>query len=507
MTTDDRNFSDLVRILKNRARPAALTALVVLVAASALVFLLPAVYESSATLLIEQMSMPADLTGGAGAQDYVEQRLQRTRQRVLTDENVEAFIKRYSLYEADLESTAIADRLAAFHANVFITPQVTGVIDPKSMRAADLTYAFNVGFRHSDPEITEQVANELANLFVSSSATQAREEAIREIEFAKSESERLASELREREARLTAFRVQHPGGLPDDRVRNQERAMQYERDRAMVDSDLRAARARQDLYLAQLRDTPRDSAVLDETGALVLRGADRLAAAQQELVAARAKYSEDHPDVRRLRREIAQLTAEASSSSTSAPTNPAYIQLQSQANAAAIEVRELTSRRAQISAQLSAAQCAVTLSPRLEEQYTDLVRDSEVIKAQYEQMRGQQASAELRSKVAGSAAAETYVLINPARVPEDPVQPDRFALMFLGIVLSIAAGFGTAFMLNATDATIRGTSDVVALAGAEPVAHVPAIRSRSELHRHQLATLALAGGIGAIILVLLFVAS
>ena len=70
------------------------------------------------------------------------------------------------------------------------------------------------------------------------------------------------------------------------------------------------------------------------------------------------------------------------------------------------------------------------------------MRDYEVIKTQYEQMRAQQATAELQSKVAGSAAAETYVLINPARVPEDPVQPDRLALMFLGIVLAIAAGLG-----------------------------------------------------------------
>ncbi len=43
--------------------------------------------------------MPAELTGGAGAQDYVEQRLQRTRQRVLTDENVKSLIERYTLYE------------------------------------------------------------------------------------------------------------------------------------------------------------------------------------------------------------------------------------------------------------------------------------------------------------------------------------------------------------------------------------------------------------------------
>jgi polysaccharide chain length determinant protein (PEP-CTERM system associated) len=501
MKTDDRSFSDLVRILKNRARPAAITSLAVLVVASALVFLLPAVYESSATLLIEQMSMPAELTGGAGAQDYVEQRLQRTRQRVLTDENVESFVERYSLYQ----STEMNDRLAEFNANVFITPQVTGVIDPKSMRAADLTYAFDVGFRHSDPEIAQKIANELSDLFVSSSAMQAKEEALREIDFAKAESERLASELREREARLTKFRLEHPGGLPEDRVRNQERAMAYERDRATVESDLRAARARQELYTAQLRDTPRDSPVLDETGQLVLRGADRLAAAQQELVAARAKYSEDHPDVRRLKREIAQLSSEASTSSGSGPTNPAYIQLQSQANAAAIEVRELTARRAQLSAELAAAQGAVSLSPRLEEQYTDLVRDYEVIKTQYEQMRSQQASAELRAKVAGSAAAETYVLINPARLPEDPIQPDRFALMFLGIVLSIAAGLGTAFMLNAADSTIRGTADVVALAGTEPFAHVPTIRSRMEIQRHRVANFALAGGIGVIVVVLLLV--
>jgi polysaccharide chain length determinant protein (PEP-CTERM system associated) len=501
MKTDDRSFSDLVRILKNRARPAAMTSLAVLVVASALVFLLPAVYESSATLLIEQMSMPAELTGGVGAQDYVEQRLQRTRQRVLTDQNVESFVQRYSLYE----STEMDDRLAEFHANVFITPQVTGVIDPKSMRAADLTYAFDVGFRNSDPEVAQKIADELSDLFVSSSAMQAKEEALREIDFAKAESERLASELREREARLTEFRLKHPGGLPEDRVRNQERAMAYERDRATVESDLRAARARQELYTAQLRDTPRDSPVLDETGQLVLRGADRLAAAQQELVAARAKYSEDHPDVRRLKREIAQLSAEASAGSSSGPTNPAYIQLQSQANAAAVEVRELTARRAQLSAELASAQGAVSLSPRLEEQYTDLVRDYEVIKTQYEQMRSQQASAELRAKVAGSAAAETYVLINPARVPEDPIQPDRFALMFLGIVLAIAAGLGTAFMLNAADSTIRGTADVVALAGTEPFAHVPTIRSRMEIQRQRVANFALAGGIGVIVVVLLLI--
>jgi succinoglycan biosynthesis transport protein ExoP len=281
--------------------------------------------------------------------------------------------------------------------------------------------------------------------------------------------------------------------------------MQYERDRATLDSDLRAARARLELYTAQLRDTPRDSPVIDETGQVVLRGADRLAAAQQELVAARAKYSDDHPDVRRLRREIAQLSSDASANPTSAPTNPAFIQLQAQANAAAIEVRELSARRGELSAQIASAQGDVTLSPRLEEQYTDLVRDYEVIKAQYEQMRSQQATAELQSKAASGTAAETYVLINPAMTPDDPVQPDRLALMFLGIVLAIASGLGVAFLLNMTDSTVRGSGDIVALAKSEPFAHVPVIRSKHELHRQRLVDVVLAASMAGVAVILLLI--
>lgn len=506
MTPDSITFADYLRILRKRLRPSAIVAFAVLLATAAFVFLSPAVYESSAALLIEQMEMPVELTGGVGAQEYVEQRLQRTRQRVLTDSNVKDLVERYKLYESTFGEGLLEEKLDVFNANVLITPKVTGVIDPKSMRAADLTYAFDVAFRDSDPETAQKVAAELASLFVSSSAAQAREEAERAIVFARAESDRLASDLRDREARLAKFRLAHPAGLPEDRVRNQDKAMTYERELATVDADLRAARARQDLYTAQLRDTPRDSAVLDETGQVVLRGQDRLAIAQQELMAARSKYSDDHPDVRRLKREIASLTTEATTNSTAAPTNPAFIQLQSQVNAASIEVRELATRRSELARSLSSVQGAISVSPQIEEQYADLVRDYEVIKTQYEQMRGQQATAELKRKVADSAA-ETYVLINPARVPEDPVEPDRFALMFLGIVLSLAAGVGTAFLLNAADPTVRGSLDVVALAGAEPFAQLPEIRNHVEARRSRLFNVALAAGTGALALILLIIVS
>ena len=201
MTPDTGTFSDYLRVLRNRARPAALAAFGVLLAMACFAFLTPAVYEASATLLIEQMNMPVELTGGVGAQEYVEQRLQRTRQRVLTDENAKALIERHKLYESTFEGDLLEEKLASFNENVLITPQVTGVIDPKSMRAAELTYAFNVGFRDSDPETTQKVATELAALFVSSSAAQAKEEAERTAPLPHNRSQKIEAVRRNRSQR------------------------------------------------------------------------------------------------------------------------------------------------------------------------------------------------------------------------------------------------------------------------------------------------------------------
>jgi polysaccharide biosynthesis transport protein len=506
MKADDQTLFDLLGILKKRTRPALIAAFAVLLAMTCFVFLLPAVYESRATLLIEQMEIPVQLTGDLGTQQYVEQRLQRTRQRVLTNENVNNLIKRLNVYDTSGDESDMEAAVDMFHENVFITPQVTGVIDPRTMRAAELTYAFDVGFWHSTPETATKVANEVADLFIKSSAAQAKEDARRAIEFAKTESERLAGEMRVREARLTEFREKNPAGLPEDRVRNQDRALAFERELAAIDADLRAARGRRDLLSAQLAGTPRDNPLIDDNGQVVMGGSDRLAQAQQELVAALARYSENHPDVRRLRREIATLKAEVGGKPTSPPTNPAYAQLQTQVGAADIEARELAARRHSVSQQLAALEGEITLSPRLEEKYRELVRDYEVMKTQYEQMRAKQANAELQAKAAsGAAVAESYVLVNPARVPDAPIEPDRLALMFLSLVLAIAAGLGTAYFLHMTDATVRGSSDVVALTGQHVFAHIPTMRSATEERRMRVNDFALATAIVVVAIIVLYV--
>jgi uncharacterized protein involved in exopolysaccharide biosynthesis len=336
------------------------------------------------------------------------------------------------------------------------------------------------------------VANDLAQLFVKSGGERAKADTARTIAFLQSEAERLEADLRERDSRLAEFRQTHLGGLPENREQNLARARDLERDIARAEDDLRAARARKELLEAELRDTPRDRAVLDESGQEVLSGAVRLEAAQRELVAARAKYSEDHPDVRRLRREIAALSTSVDPSTSSAPTNPAYVQLRTQINAADIEIQQLTGRRNSFAADLRDVQAAVYGSPQYEKEYTDLVRDYELVKTQYEQMRQRQAAAEISAKAATANAGESYVIVDPARVPSAPIEPDRVALMFLGLVLSLAGALGLVSLLNASDQTIRGSADVSAITNALPLGTIPVMLDDRERRKRRVLDFGLA---------------
>ena len=494
MKSDEQTFSSFLHNLKRHARSALVAAVVVLLGMTYFVFSMPAVYQASASLQIVQADVQPETLGGTGAREYVEQRLQRARQRVLTADNIDKFIATHKLYQDDDQPVTPEQARARFNESIVVAPQVTGVIDPRSMRAGDLTYGFNVGFNDSDPAVARDVANEVADLFIKLSAVQTKDDAERAIGFLRDQADQLEADLRDREARLADFRRAHGGGLPENLESNRLRAMNLERDLARVDDDLRAATGRKELLEVQLRDTPPMRPVLDVTGQPVVRGEDRLAAAQQELVAALAKYSEDHPDVRRLRREIASLSSGLPSGAASMPNNPTYLQLQTQLNSADTAVRDLASRRYDLTQQLSELQSAIYDSPMYQKQYADLVRDYELVKTQYEGMRQRQATAEVTERAAGTDAAESYVLINPAALPESPAEPDRISLMFLAVVLSVAAALGVVALRNATDSTIRGSADVTALFGSAPLGHVPDMMTAVELRRKRSRDIALVVG-------------
>lgn len=473
VNTNDQTLGDFFRIVKKRAKPAGAASVSVFAIMLVVIFLLPSVYESTAVLLIEQSDIQPELLGGAGSREYVEQRLQRTRQQVLTPENITRIIKRHGLFESTETNSVPDEWISIFNDNVSVEPQVTGVIDPRTMREANLTYAFELSYRDQSPEAAKNVTADLAELFIRSNIVRAQQDAQRAIAFLQEEADKLAADLRLREERLAEFRQENLSNLPENREQNLFRARDLERDIARVDDDLRDARARKELLETQLRDIPRDRPLLDERGQRVISGAERLDAAQQELVAALARYSENHPDVKRLRREIETLSyGDTESQSESNPSNPLYAQIKAQIESSNIAIRDLNIRRTELAGQVSRVQAAIFRSPEYEQQYTDLIRDYELVKSQYEAMRQRQRAAEVSRKAAGSEGIESYVVVREPFVSASPIEPARGQLALLALIVGIAVLLAVATILDYTDKTVRGASDVtnsgVAIIGQIP---------------------------------------
>jgi predicted nucleic acid-binding Zn ribbon protein len=55
---------------------------------------------------------------------------------------------------------------------------------------------------------------------------------------------------------------------------------------------------------------------------------------------------------------------------------------------------------------------------------------------------------------------ERFTLIDPARLPEKPVKPNRPVVLLIGLLLGIGAGVGTASLQETTDKSTRTSEDL-----------------------------------------------
>ena len=82
---------------------------------------------------------------------------------------------------------------------------------------------------------------------------------------------------------------------------------------------------------------------------------------------------------------------------------------------------------------------------------------------------------------------ERFSLVDPARLPEKPVSPNRLAIMLIGLLLGIGSGVGTASLREFADQSARSPGELERATGLPVLAVIPTIvtwqESRSQLYR------------------------
>ena len=500
---------------------------------------LPPVYRSEATILIQQQEIPPELIRTT-VTSFADQRIQVIKQRVMTLQNLSELIEQYDLYPEIRQQQSINAAVAEMRKNVGLDMVSASVVDPRSGSSEKATIAFSLSFKDNSATAAQKVTNELVSLFMAENLRQ-REAAVEEAsDFLRGEAEKLADRIRDLETALATFKQDHQNNLPEMFSLNRElmqRADEQLRDNALtirsleeqqllletqltqIDPELTvasgdgqqsalspAARLRQleanyTSIAARYGPTHPDRVNMErEINALrkVVGRSDLSALRRQReevarnLEIARERYAPEHPDVRRLERDLAQadrrLAAQGSggpgaASLQSSASNPAYVQLQARLESIKLEVQTLRDSRDELRARIKTYEQRLLEAPNIEREYNDLTRGYDNAVAKYREVKDKQLEAELAESLESERKAERFTLIEPPVVPDEPIQPNRPAIMMLGIIGAVGAGVGHMAVREFLNKGLYGARTVQLLTGTPPMAVIPYIPVAAEQRR------------------------
>jgi uncharacterized protein involved in exopolysaccharide biosynthesis len=231
--------------------------------------------------------------------------------------------------------------------------------------------------------------------------------------------------------------------------------------------------------------------------------------AKTKLLAAEQRYAPDHPDVVRLKRQVEILTSaakepQAAEPPATHPDNPAYISINAQKEAAQAQRASLVLKRTELQARIADLNTRLAVSPAVERDYTNLMREYEASELKFREVRQKQMSAKLAENLEDENKGERFTLIDPPLAPEQPASPNRWFVSAFGLVLALLGGIGTVLVLENVDRSVRGRRDLESLLSVPPLAILPRILTMADrAQRRRLRQRALAGALGAFVLAII----
>jgi uncharacterized protein involved in exopolysaccharide biosynthesis len=229
-----------------------------------------------------------------------------------------------------------------------------------------------------------------------------------------------------------------------------------------------------------------------------------------------SRYLETHPDILRIKAEIARLESELAnhpkSPSGSDRTlsgnlkNPAYVTLEMQlANTA----REIASVARQIETNREKAnefRRRIETTPQIEGTYRAMIRQRDNLQAKVNDLLKKLMETRVAEGLEKAQKGERFTIIDPARLPVRPHKPNRLAILLIGVVLGMGAGAGLVALREVTDDTVWTARDLGRVSGLPVLGGIPEMVTATQVRKKRIVRSAVAvAAAGLIVTVILCV--
>lgn len=443
---------------------------------------LPKVYRASTLILVQPQKVPANYVRSI-VTSSVEARLRTISEQIMSITNVERIIRNFNLFSEPQ------------YKDMYWEDKINRVRERISLQVSK-GHTFTVAFTGKTPKTVMEVANALASYFIDENLKVREAQAISTSAFLEDELIGVKSSLNITEKKLMEYRKKNMGSLPEQLDSNHRMLAQLtlelnedeNRLMALQENILRLESQRKEYLESKSNaDIPISIPVGEENED------EDIAMLRSQYSALKARYTDKHPDMLKLKKAIENLenrksTGEAKTEQfgddLSLDNIPAM--MDAEIKQGAKQVVDLKERIKEIKRQIPEYNRRIEKTPHTEQGLVEINRNYNNVQGQYNSLLSRKLESEIAVNMEKKQKGEQFKIVDPAKMPEKPYEPNLNALFFLFIAAGSGLGVALIVLMEYFDTAFRRAEEIEPFLALPVLAYVPKIKTKEELRRQKI---------------------
>jgi succinoglycan biosynthesis transport protein ExoP len=433
------DYRKYLNLLLKHKRLFAITALIIMTGTAVVSYLLPKKYEARSSIFVER-NVLNELFKGMAVTPSVDESLRRLNSAInsrtlLTKVANDLDLNLKNQSDAQLDAT------------------INGLRNRTNLQFDDKEGLIKFSFIDENPRFARDYVNTLVRRYIEENLSSKREESYGATSFISDQIASVKQKLDKAEAEITKFRAEkvavlasEPASLLPEISASQQR---------LDDLSLRRSQLEAERNRLKTNDPAKD----------------RVAALQRRLEELRVEYTDNYPEVIKVKADIEAAKKEIGrglkGSGAAVPNSQELDRVEAELNA--VRMSESSQR-----AQLAASRGLMRENPGTKAAMDKLEQERGNYKTMYDQLMARHGQAEFSNQMEVQDKAATIRIMEPAIMPRVPVSPNRFRIILIGIAAGIAAGFGVLLAIDYFDKSVK-TVDTLKTLGINVLAVIPKI--------------------------------
>ena len=499
-------------------------------------FIMPPIYQSQATILIEGQQIPTDYIKST-ITSYVQERLQVITKQIMSRPRLLEIIDEYKLYPEMQGRYTTDEVLRKMRSDITLEELSADVVNERTGKGNYATIAFTLFYEGKNPVQVQKVTSQLASLYIEEDIKAREKLATSTTVFFEDELSSLKNEIQKYETKIKEFKEANIGNQPGQNDTNFKMYLEFERDLNNLDSRIQSLQERKMYLQGQMASVDPLLPILTQEGEVAMNPRDRLKGYRLEYISLLSKVSEKHPDIKRLKREIEDLEKQVGHTDDSVakitrlgalqsrlatlqgkygpkhpdvlnlkkeveqlskevdqlvseraitkvseqkPDNPLYVSLMTQLVITDTELKERIQEKRKVQGLISDYQQRIDSAPMLEKEFNELTIDYQNARSKYNELSNKLLESRLSQGMEETQRGARFTIIEQAQLPEKPYKPNRLAVILLGVVLASLSGLAISAFQEYLDNSVKTSDELSALTGVPVLSVITLVETEEE---------------------------